>query len=346
MTRILVVDDDPVIIKLYQMILKNEDFTIDMATNGQELLLVVARHKPDVILLDVILPDESGLDLCARLKQNSAYTGIKIILVSGMEISPAQVAEGIESGADDYLTKPFDTKELLARIKNCLKLKAVEEELRDKNKELKNLSNHLQNVREEERKSLAREVQEELGQLAAALKMDVDWLAINLPDAPELQKERMAHASSTAKLIIQSIRKIASALRPSMLDELGLNASLEWHCNEFAATTGISCKYIHAYDDEGLSLELKTAIFRICQESLRNIAKHASATRVKVNVDISEKELRLTVSDNGKGFSVDGQKNTFGLIDMRERVQAINGKLTIDSKEGKGTTVSVTVQKG
>lgn len=345
MARILIVDDDPVIIKLYQIILKKEGFDIEIARTGAALLNAVAKQKPDVILLDVILPDDNGLNLCSELKKNKEYAGIKIILVSGMEISPSQVAEGIDTGADDYLIKPFDPRELMARIKNCLKLKAVEEELRDKNKELIDLSIHLQHVREEERKALAREVQEELGQLAAALKMDVDWLAVNLTDVPELQKKRMAHVSATARLIIQTLRKIASDLRPSMLDELGLNAALGWQCKEFTALNGVACTYIPTDEDEGFSVELKTAFFRICQESLRNIVSHAAATQVKVSVDANDKEIRLCIMDNGKGFDNSKLKNRFGLIGMRERALAIKGHLSIQSRNGEGTTVSVTVAK-
>jgi signal transduction histidine kinase len=345
MPRILIVDDDPVIIKLYQVILRKEGFEMDIAETAEDMLKAIERQKPDIILLDVILPDGTGLELCTQLKKNPEYVGVKIILVSGMEITPAQVAEGIETGADDYLTKPFDPKELLARIKNCLKLKIVEEELRDKNTELQQLAKHLQNVREEERKFLAREVQEELGQLAAALKMDVDWLALNLPDVPDIQQKRMAHASSTAKTIIQTIRKIASALRPSMLDELGMNASLEWLCKEFITTHGVPCRFDPAYDDDGLSIEIKTAFFRITQEALRNIAQHADASKVRISAEVNEKEIRLQITDNGKGFDVSQQKNTMGLVGIRERVMAVNGRLDIKSLPGEGTTVSIIVHK-
>ena len=343
MDRILVVDDDPVIIKLYQIILKKEGFDIDIATCGEDSLKAVAKQKPDIILLDVILPDYSGLELCRAIKGNPAYIGIKIILVSGMEISPAQVAEGIEKGADDYLVKPFDHKELLARIKNCLKLKKIEETLRDKNNELKELSIHLQNVREEERKFLAREVQEELGQLTAVLKMDIDWLAINMSDAAETHRNRMANASSTAKLIINTIRRIASALRPSMIDELGLFESLEWQCKKFTSVNAIPCVFEHTDNDDGLSNEIKTILFRICQDALMNISQHAKASKVSVSCRIAEKKFYLLIKDNGKGFEVNQQKPTLGLISMRERASSINGELSIHSEYGKGTAVTVIV---
>ncbi|HEX7691896.1 MAG TPA: response regulator [Sediminibacterium sp.] len=340
MARILVVDDDPVIIKLYQVILKKEGFDVTIAETGEQLMRSITVEKPDVILLDVILPDDSGLGLCARIKKDPGFAGVKIILVSGMEITPAQVAEGIETGADDYLTKPFDPKELLARIKNCVKLKMAEEGLRDKNRELKDLARHLQDVREEERKALAREVQEELGQLAAALKMDVDWLALNLSHAPEAQLKRMAHASSTAKIIIQTIRRIASGLRPSMLDELGLNASLEWLCKEFEGLHNIPCQFHAAADDENLNVEQKTAMFRITQEALRNIAMHADASVVKVSAVIEGDNILLTITDNGRGFAPSTAMG-MGVIGMRERALAINSQLVIRSAPGEGTTITL-----
>jgi signal transduction histidine kinase len=345
MAKILVVDDDPIVVKLYELILKKEGFDIDIARSGAEMMQVVAKQKPDVIVLDVILPDDTGLDLCAAIKSDPEYLGVKVILVSGMEISPAQVAVGIETGADDYLTKPFDSKVLLARIKNCLKLKSVEEELRDKYTELKDLANHIQTVREEERKFLAREVQEEVGQLAAAMKMDVDWLAKNIPDITEIQQKRFAHASATARTMIQMIRRIASALRPSMLDELGLNASLDWLCKEFITNTNIPCKFQPADNDEGLSSELKTAFFRICQEALRNIAQHANASLTTVSAAVKGNEIKLVVTDNGRGFDMNQQKSTMDLIGMRERALAINGQLEIKSAPGEGTIVSVVVAK-
>lgn len=345
MDRILVVDDDPVIIKLYQIILKKEGFDIDIAICGEDALTAVGKQKPDVILLDVILPDYSGLELCSQIKANPNCIGIKIILVSGMEISPVRVAEGIELGADDYLVKPFDHKELLARIKNCLKLKKVEEALRDKNNELKDLSVHLQNVREEERKFLAREVQEELGQLTAVLKMDIDWLAINLSETSEMQKNRIAHASDTAKLIINTIRKIASSLRPSMIEELGLDASLEWQCKKFTSANQIPCVFENMDDEDGLSAEIKTAIFRICQEALLNISHHAQATHVTVVKKMVENNITLLICDNGKGFLKEQQKKSFGLIAIRERIHALNGHLHIETEIGIGTKVSVSIPK-
>lgn len=341
MTRILLVDDDVLIIRLYQVILKSESFKLDIAVSGKEMFAFLEKQKPDVILLDVVLPDSNGLDLCKQIKGDLAFSSVKIILVSGEEVSPVQIAEGIELGADDYLVKPFHPRELLARVRNCLKLKNTEAELRHANTELKNLSNHLQDIREEERKIVAREVQEEIGQLIAAIKMDIDWLAMNLPDTSEQQKKRMEHASSVTKMIIERIRRLASSLRPSMIDELGLFAALEWKCRKIKEDNGIPCHFSYEGDDQALSIEVKTTIFRICQEVLVNIVQHASATRIVLSATVSNKSFFINISDDGKGFELNQQKSKLGLIGIRERASSINGKLSINSVISKGTDVSL-----
>lgn len=345
MARILLVDDDATIIKLYQLTLKNDDFELEIAVSGNEMLTAIGKQKPDIILLDVVLPDYSGLDLCNRIKSDTDFNSTKIILISGEEIQPEQIAAGIELGADDYLVKPFHPKELLARVRNCLKLKHIEEALRDKNAELKNLSSYLQRIREEERKSVAYEIQEDLGQLTAALKMEIDWLAMNLPGMPDEYKERMSHASDITKLIINSSRRIASSLRPSMIDELSLPTSLEWQCRRFTSLHGIPCQFRHEQvgEDTELSVEVKTALFRICQEALMNISQHANATLVTVRSKQMGKEMTIEISDNGIGFVNDQKQKLFGLIGMRERAHSFNGELTIQTEIGKGTNISVTI---
>lgn len=345
MANILLVDDDALIIKLYQVILRAAEFDVEIAMSGAEMWKSVENKKPDVILLDVVLPDCNGLDLCKKIKEHPLYLNTKIILVSGEEVSPVQIAQGIDLGADDYLVKPFHPKELLARVKNCLKLKTVEEALRDKNQELKDLSNYLQNIREEERKYVAREVQEELGQLTAALKMDVDWLIVNLPDTAAAQKERLVNASEITKLIIQHIRRLASSLRPSMLDELGLFASLEWKSKTTTTQDGIPCRFLKEGNDEDLPIQLKTVVFRVCQEAIMNCVQHAKATSILVEAKVSENWVQVTIQDNGIGFEPVKVKRQFGLIGMRERAHSLNGELLIESSTESGTQILLTIPK-
>ena len=234
---------------------------------------------------------------------------------------------------------------LLAISRDITQRKKTDKELKEKNTQLKKLSKHLQNIREEERKFLAREVHDELGQLASVVKMDVDWLSIKIPDLQEAAKKRIHHASSTADLLINTIRKIAYTLRPGMLDDFGLYASLEWQCKQFTSVNSIPCIFHQKGNDENLAIDIKTELFRICQESLTNVMRHASATRVRVSIHEKNDGLYMCISDNGKGFDTNQKKDTLGLIGMRERTLSINGKLSIKSEPGKGTTICTIIPK-
>jgi PAS domain S-box-containing protein len=223
--------------------------------------------------------------------------------------------------------------------------KKTEEELREKNIQLKELSRHLQNVREEERKYLAREVHDELGQLAAVVKMDIDWLQIKMPDLPEANAKRILHASSTTSLLIGTIRRLASELRPVMLDELGLNTSLEWLCGKFEEANGIPCVFESFFDDHGLGIQVKTALFRICQEALSNVKRHSAATHVNVSIRLNGDLIQLVITDNGKGFDINQKTGTVGLVGMQERSLSVNGTLVIESEPGKGTIICTIIPK-
>ncbi len=234
---------------------------------------------------------------------------------------------------------------MIGAMQDITARKNAEEELKEKNNQLKELSKHLQNVREEERKYLAREVHDELGQLAAVIKMDVDWLQIKMPDVDDAHKKRMTHASSTANFLITTIRKIASDLRPGMLDELGLNESLEAECRKFAATHGIACIFNSTFDDGELPMQSKTELFRICQESLVNVMRHASATKIRVEMHEKDDTVELSITDNGNGFDTSQKTKTLGFIGMTERCLSINGTLKVTSEIGKGTTVCAIIPK-
>lgn len=220
-----------------------------------------------------------------------------------------------------------------------------EEELKDKNDELKRLSAYLQRVREDERKYIAREVHDQLGQLATALKIDIDWLNLRLQEVEQLARKRIEHAVHTIEVLIFSVRKIASSLRPSVLDDFGLNAALKWHCTEFQNLNGVACKFEPCLDDTELPVFIKTELFRVAQESLTNVMRHANATEVLVTTDEDEHHYFLSIIDNGQGFDITEGKNTLGLVGLRERVCSMNGQLEINSNPGKGTVILVKVPK-
>ncbi|MEO8172822.1 MAG: PAS domain S-box protein [Sediminibacterium sp.] len=219
----------------------------------------------------------------------------------------------------------------------------AESQLKQTNLELSQLSNHLKNARENERKYIAREIHDELGQLASVIKIELDWLSLNMTEFGEKHKSRINYAITAVTEMINSTRRICSSLRPHIIDQQGLNAALQWQCREFEKLNSIGCIFTEDFDDSEVTLELQTELYRICQEALTNVMRHAMATEVLVKICKVDEQLVLTVKDNGKGFDTGKNSNHLGLIGLRERAIAINGKLQIDSAPGKGTTINVIV---
>lgn len=220
-----------------------------------------------------------------------------------------------------------------------------EEELRNSREQLRALARHLQSVREEERSRIAREIHDTLGQPLAGLKLDLAWLAGRLPpdQAPLLEKLRttLALADST----IRSVRQITTDLRPSLLDDLGLVAAIEWLAQDFQTRTGIGCEFASDQPDLLLPSELSTAVFRICQESLTNVARHAHATRVRLALKAEAGHLLLTVADNGRGITEQeiASQTSVGLLGIREWALLLGGEANFMGQPGEGTTVIVRI---
>lgn len=234
---------------------------------------------------------------------------------------------------------------------NCLMLsdisqrKTAENALKQRNHELKRLSTHLKNVREDERKYISREIHDQLGQLASAIKMELDWLNLNIDRKDEMARIRISRALTTVSIMIETTRKIASSLRPSVIDELGLNAALKWQCSEFEKLNEITCDFKAEMDDSLLTPEISTELFRICQESLTNIMRHANATHVIVGIKETHESHILYIKDDGRGFDMMQKSDHLGLVGLRERAHSIDGFLLIESAPGEGTTISVVLPK-
>jgi PAS domain S-box-containing protein len=227
----------------------------------------------------------------------------------------------------------------------------VEHELKSSSEQLRALSAHLQSVREAERTRIAREIHDELGQSLTALKMEIAWLEKRLqatePDLAALKTK----TRSVAELLdetIQSVREIATELRPSVLDTVGLTAAIEWQIQEFQTRTNIACQARLAPIPEWIDPERSTAIFRIFQEILTNIARHASATRVKINLDTQDGSLVLQVRDNGLGIDEREitRSQSLGLLGMSERAHLLDGEVKIKGFQKQGTLVAVRIPLG
>jgi PAS domain S-box-containing protein len=219
------------------------------------------------------------------------------------------------------------------------------EKLNEAQEQLRSLSMHLQLLREEERAKIAREIHDDLGQTLTVLKMDTAWLSKHLPEDQEALLEKTKAMSSRLDSTIQSIKKLYTELRPGLLDDFGLADAIEWHAEDFQKHTEIECETTVTPKDLSLSGECSTAIFRIFQEALTNVVRHAQATKITAKLETTDGHIVLTVRDNGKGIDQDdvSKAGAFGLMGIRERAHSLGGTMEISGVGGTGTTIAVTI---
>jgi len=221
----------------------------------------------------------------------------------------------------------------------------IEGELRRSLNQLRALAARIQLVREEERTLLAREMHDELGQACTAVKMDLAWIGRKTTKRQTQVRAKVNSAIRLVDKLISSVRRIASELRPGILDDLGLTAALEWQAQEFESRTGVRCVVDLPQEPPALDSGQSTAIFRIFQESLTNVARHAQATRVEARLERQGDQLIFEVHDNGSGFDTEQAKErrSLGLVGMQERALLLNGELKIEGIPGSGTTMRLRI---
>jgi PAS domain S-box-containing protein len=242
-------------------------------------------------------------------------------------------------------SKVLDDGRYQAIVRDITERKKAHDELEQSYKAIRQLSDHLQKIREEERTSMAREIHDELGQQLTVLKMDISWLNKKLNLADETIKHKLKSLNEMLDGTVKTVRRISSELRPSLLDDMGLIAAIEWQLNEFEQRSGIRTSLSAPEIEKQLPDSVRTGLFRIFQESLTNIARHANAKSVKVRLQHKKGKIVLSIEDDGKGFDKKktAAKRTLGILGMRERTLMIGGEYEIKSMPGKGTTVLVAI---
>ncbi len=223
----------------------------------------------------------------------------------------------------------------------------VEMELRRSHERLRSLSHHLQSVREKESKRIASEIHDELGQYLTALKIDLSWLSnrVSFEKGGRELFEKIASMTALVDRTIQTVQKISAELRPGLLDDLGLVPAIEWLAQDFQNRTKIKCRTRLWCNDIELDPDSSTAIFRISQEALTNVTRHAKASRVEISLKKEKGVLILKISDNGRGIKEDDvfSPSSLGLMGMRERILPFGGELSITGAPKKGTTLTVSL---
>ncbi|HVQ62254.1 MAG TPA: response regulator [Burkholderiales bacterium] len=359
---ILVVDDDRKNRVAMEELLQSSGHCVVLAESGEDALRCVLKQDFAVILMDARMPGVDGFTAARTIRERERSRSTPIIFLTGAYEDVSSMFRGYEAGAVDYMIKPIVPEVLQFKISVFVDLynknleltreiaerRRVEEHLRTSEENLRALAAHLQSVREEEGVRIAREIHDELGQALTGLKMDLTWVAKKLPQD---QKALVAKTGSMFDLIdgtIQSVRKIATRLRPEVLDELGLAPAIEWQAREFQKRSGIRCRLSLPADALVLDRERSTAAFRIFQELLTNTARHANATRIDVAMRVDSGALVLEVEDNGKG--IDGaatfSPKSLGLMGMRERVLPFGGEIGITGVKDQGTKVKVSIPLG
>jgi len=328
----------------------NVHYTAERVDNKHAFMRELERRQPNLILSDFSLPSFDGYSALAIAKEK--YPDVPFIFVTGT-LGEEVAIETLKKGATDYVLKQRLTR-LVPSVHRALReaqeraeRRKAEEQLRQSHKQLRSLSVHLQHVREEERIRIAREIHDELGQQLTGLKLQLTWLDSRLPrQTPALHNKATAIAHGIDETI-QTVRRIATELRPGVLDSAGLLAALEWQASEFQRKTGIQCRVQSSVKETIWNQDLNTTFFRIFQETLTNIIRHANATRVDVRLMETANSLVLEVRDNGRGISEAEINNTksIGLLGMRERAGLLNGEVRVRGELKKGTTVSVRIPK-
>jgi len=383
---ILVVDDDMLSVEMCRHLLEAEGYLVLTAANGKEALVRVQEEVPDLILLDIVMPEMGGYKACMILKRQEASKDIPIIFMSGLTETFDKV-KAFSAGGVDFISKPVEPLELMARVKNQISLGRLQHELKEINADLERrvtsrsrelslanealvaeieerkqteqalthsqdqlraLYGQLAELEEGERRRLARELHDQVGQNLTALGINLNVVLNQLSNASrEMVEVRLNDSLGIATETAGAIRDVMAALRPQVLDDYGLKAALQMEAERFTLRTGIVTEVIGREADPRPSDGLETALFRIAQEALTNISKHGQAKKAAVRLEQSDGRLCLTIEDDGVGFDPEkvkpGRQSGWGLMNMRERIQAYDGSLRVVSVPGQGTLVEVDV---
>ena len=245
----------------------------------------------------------------------------------------------------DYIPDIVDGKVMgfMVQVTDVTRLKEAEAELRESRSQLRSLATSREEAREQERKLIAREIHDELGQLLTGLKMDLSVLKLQCASLPKAQ-DVITDMNTVVERTFEVVRSVATSLRPSVLN-IGLVPALEWLVEDFSLRWDMPCQFSVHGTEYPLDENRSTAIFRVVQESLTNIARHAQAQHAWVDVHFEPVVIQVTIRDDGQGFSPHdpAQPHGLGLLGMRERMLAIGGQIQIDSTVGQGTTVSIVI---
>jgi len=339
MSTILIVDDEPSARETLIAMLENHSYQLELAQDGFQALKILESLPVDLILLDVMMPGMDGFEVCRRIRATPKLAEVPIIILTALD-DRGSLLKGIEAGADDFLTKPVDRYELAARVRTITRLNRYQT-LMEQRENLRETAERVIVAQEQERQRISRELHDDLGQALTTHLLALRDLQSDLTIPIEIMFERLQALYTQAFEISVKIRGLARNLRPPILDALGLKVAIETHCVEFTRRTRLPIHLEVEPDLPAFPDVYNITLYRVLQEALTNIIKHAQATQAWVELSVEDRMINLTIQDNGHGFSDDSsQPRGIGLSGLRERLTIAGGTLNISSNSNNGTILS------
>ena len=345
--NILMVDDQPQKLLSYEAILGELGENLIKANSGKEALDHLLKTDIAVVLMDVRMPGLDGFEVAEMIRNHPRFQKTAIIFVSAEYLTDDDKIKGYRRGAVDYISVPVNPEVLRAKVSVFADLHRKSRQLDQLNRELHNLSSRLMTLQDDERRRVARELHDGLGQDLVAAKMMVDRTNLR-SHSIEANEQARNGVSSLMDRIIQKIRGVSHLLHPPLLDEVGLCSAVQWYLDELNKRSGINTSLsVQPAEFPRLKPELETTIFRIVQEALTNVFRHSGARQTSVSLTAEQGQMVVVVRDDGKGVSSDTehvlvQPSGSGLGAMRQRAQGLGGELRLQNTRP-GTVVHVII---
>ena len=350
---ILLVDDTLDALKMLTALLHRRGYDVRGVTTGSAALMGATAQPPDLILLDINMPGMNGYEVCQRLKANPQTRNIPIIFLSALDEAFDKV-KAFSAGGADYIVKPFQVEEVFARIENQLAVQRLQTRLSQRNNQLQSAEGELSKALEksqslndriaemaalEERNRIAREIHDSLGHALVALNIQLEAALTLWPIDIEQAYVSLKEAKQLGSNALSSVRTSVADIRTDALQGKILEQALDTLLSEFQSATQIrpTVDIDLAYPFPNA---VNVAVYRIVQEGLTNICKHAEATAVHLKLTTTQQDLQLLLKDNGSGFCLDAQRSGFGLQGMQERSAALGGQLALISDRGEGCRIA------
>jgi len=341
MSTVLIVDDDTTARETLLAILEGEGYEMHQAKDGIQALITLKQLRPDLILLDVMMPAMDGFEVCRRIRATPSLAEVPILLLTALDDRDS-LLRGIESGADDFLSKPPDRRELIARVRTITRLNRYRT-LVEQRENIRRMAERVIAAQEDERHRISRELHDDLGQALTTHLIALRNLQQDPSLPPQTLFERLQSLYDQSYEIFGKIRTIARDLRPPVLDALGLRVAMQTYCTEFTRRTHLPVIFESDTDASlpRLSDVYNITLYRTLQEALTNVIKHAQASQVWVDLSMDEDQVTLTIQDNGVGLGEQKSgTNGIGLAGLHERITIAGGTLTISSTPKRGTILS------